>query len=267
MGRYHPTITLKKRDDVHIPLPQQNKAGVVLQINFGHIEVVPIWVALHGHKVKHIYVYSALASPECLTFSGIHIKCITNDIQGIQQYLSVAHAIDSLAQVPTDVEVEGLIFLHPDVIWSSIVSLDGPLSYDVDAQPFPPRGNWSWTNRKCGIPATKVFEIISGRQLKYYNGQADEFYVAKQDFKTFAEVAREMDRAGLYHEIAVSTIFAYLANITTPPKRVGLLTYLDDRRDRYTLNVQEFANMTDRYMFSHPYKLLSLDGLLAHLAC
>jgi len=269
-GRYEAGITLKEWSSQGVSYPiKKNKAGAVLHVNHGHIEIIPTWMALHSHKFQSVYVYSPLAYPECPMVSGIEVRCISGDVKGLTAYSSMVHAIESFVQGPKDPTIEGFVFLHDDVVWRKNDKLDGNQSYCVQNRRFIPADSkgWYWTNQRSGTQAMDVLDKRLGKSVEYFHGQADEFYVAVQDFKSFIGIGSEMVSAGLFLEIAVPTIFAsFLGKNMRLPRQVGLLTYWDQRRTDFRLNIQEFC-AHEGTTFSHPYKLSASDGILAHLTC
>lgn len=263
LGRYGPGVTLTDRQDEVTPPPRKNKAAAVVHITSGHTQIVPTWVAIHGPQFENIYIYSPPSPDHSPMISGIPIR----DILESAAYVSIVDAIEHFLRRPTDPSIEGLIFIRDDVIWQANATLDGAASYCIGCFKSHPA-----SKAPHQLDGSQAVDAMLGKQLEYYAsmGQADEFYMAVNDLKTFVDIGRKMVKAGLDLKISTQTNLASFLN-RSQPRTVPVFTYVNlpqiNKGQDYKASTHEFCGTKHGHGFFHPYNLSHMEGISAHLEC
>ena len=263
-----------------LPAPQpRNRAVAVLHINHRHVEAVPIWMALHGHRFQAVQVYvPGLA--ECLPISGVAIQCISDDFKGYFAYESMLHAMS--LNLPQWADAEGFFFLHDDVVWQPTLAL-GSASRGLGPCPQASENGmdlccfstlrtdttWHWAHLDIGWKAFNQFRAMlreSGDQkasLEAFNGHGDVYYVSRRDTATFLRYGRQMLQAQLFLEIAVPTLLVACVGVDSASSFQLVTAWTGKRHDPEEMRALLKDSHAD---VVHPIKLSTARGILNHIA-
>ena len=262
-----------------LPAPQpRNRAVAVLHINHRHVEAVPIWMALHGHRFQAVQVYvPGLA--ECLPISGVAIQCISDDFKGYFAYESMLHAMS--LNLPQWADAEGFFFLHDDVVWQPTLALGSASRGLGPCLPNSRNGiscftalnstagaAWYWSHIEVGWKAFTLFQaMLSERRdqkakLEAFMGHGDVYYVSKRDTATFLRYGRQMLQAQLFLEIAVPTLFVACMGVDFASSFRLVTDWSGKRQDPEAMR----GLLKDSYADAvHPIKLSTARGILNHM--
>jgi hypothetical protein len=258
--------------------PPKNRVVAVLHINHRHVEVVPLWMALHGYKFRAVKVYVP-GLRECLPISGLTIQCISDDFAGYFAYESMLHAISlSLTELA---DVEGFLFLHDDVVWQPTLTFGsasrglGPCPQksekgeDLGCFPslMPNDTAWTWASSAIGWKAFKKFQKeLEGSNdpkssLAAFYGQSDFYYISRKETATFLKYGKQMRLAELFLEIAVPTLMVSYLGVNNETLKLAT-DWSHKRSDPDAMKALLQSLSAD---VVHPIKLITPRGILAHI--
>lgn len=183
--------------------PSKHAADVLAAVHVSneHIEIIPVWMALHAHKFAAVAFYTPGAVAAGI--SGIQPIRLSRDYRG---YFAYESAVDAVEQVRLNrcnhvafwdtamncTAVQGVYFLHDDAVLRN-----AHFDKNVSAAPsraalYSNRTTWIWTNSLMGLPAFNKMIIKFNMAMQPWYGQADSFYVARKHFQAFVKIAAKM---------------------------------------------------------------------------
>jgi hypothetical protein len=268
----------------------------VLHVNSAMLSTVPLWMAIHGHQFKEVLAYVP-GAPGCVPISGIPIQCISSDTRGFWAYESMVHAMETrlsnfqdidsalrslpFAQIvggdtyseaeaatfdavpPPDSDIDGFLFTHDDVVWSSErVFFELGRAVIATDNFWSPSSEWMWTSLDTGARAMERF-AQRYRRINGRYGQSDFFFIPLKQAPHFARVGKQMLHSGVFLELAVPSI---IADFDSNTKYVNLDTSWDASRTNPSIMAQRaIDSVHGPYDLIHPVKLSSLSCVFAHL--
>lgn len=259
------TIANTSLSSLTASVPKEKTRGVVavLHINHGHIESIPLWMALHSHEFLSVQIYvpkSTKRSSVC----GLSIHCISDDFSGGLAYESMVHAIDSVTQEQN--EIVGFLFVHDDIIWRPGLVFSENRALLSGAEQFHPESEWAKAVGEKGVPALDRFRA-KYKQVQAFSAQSDFFYVPRNYATQFAIMGRQMREMEVFLEIAVPTMM-HSEIMSGGVSQLKLYTEWSDNRNNVAYTLKKFCSHEDiQYDLAHPVKLSTIQGILGHTLC